>query len=98
MTVDAASQRLHANAAVVLRFHTKHHRPVVGDFIRRMASHLEPDVQDPRRCSLCGKRSEDVRKLIGGPHGAICNECVLICYDILRRDGMVPPASNAQES
>ena len=35
------------------------------------------------RCSFCGKRSEDVRRLIAGPGVYICNECVQLCMGIL---------------
>ena len=28
------------------------------------------------RCSFCGKSQEDVRRLIAGPAGYICDECV----------------------
>ena len=35
------------------------------------------------RCSFCGKRQEQVRRLIAGPGVYICNECVGLCNDIL---------------
>ena len=36
------------------------------------------------RCSFCGKRHDQVRRVIGGPHGIlICNECVALCNSIL---------------
>jgi ATP-dependent Clp protease ATP-binding subunit ClpX len=34
-------------------------------------------------CSFCGKRHDQVRKLIAGPGVWICNECVGICVEIL---------------
>lgn len=34
-------------------------------------------------CSFCGKQGRDVQKLIEGPDGNICNECTLLCMDIL---------------
>ncbi len=39
---------------------------------------------DGVRCSFCGKRQQEVRKLISGPSGIyICDECVEICRDII---------------
>ena len=35
------------------------------------------------RCSFCGKRQEQVRRLIAGPGVYICNECVSLCNEIL---------------
>jgi ATP-dependent Clp protease ATP-binding subunit ClpX len=35
-------------------------------------------------CSFCGKSTEAVEKVIAGPDGVyICNECVMLCVDIL---------------
>ncbi len=36
------------------------------------------------KCSFCGKRQEDVRRLIAGPGAVyICNECVDLCREII---------------
>jgi hypothetical protein len=37
---------------------------------------------DPR-CSFCGKRHNEVSKLVGGPGVYICDSCVGLCNDIL---------------
>lgn len=37
-------------------------------------------------CSFCGKRQEQVTKLIAGPDVFICNDCVKLCADILKDD------------
>lgn len=37
-------------------------------------------------CSFCGKREEDVEKLIAGPTVYICNECVGFCNDIIAEE------------
>lgn len=37
-------------------------------------------------CSFCGKPHNEVKKLIAGPGIMICNECVIICSDILDRE------------
>jgi ATP-dependent Clp protease ATP-binding subunit ClpX len=39
------------------------------------------------RCCLCGKKKEQVPKLIVGLHGAVCSDCVDLCNDILQNDG-----------
>ncbi len=38
------------------------------------------------RCSFCGKSKESVRKFISGPSVYICNECVLLCNEILAEE------------
>lgn len=39
------------------------------------------------RCCLCGKKKDQVPKLIVGLHGAVCSDCVDLCNDILNNDG-----------
>ena len=39
------------------------------------------------KCSFCGKKQSQVRRIIAGPGVYICNECVDLCRDILD-DGM----------
>ena len=36
-------------------------------------------------CSFCGKSQHEVRKLIAGPSVYICDECVELCNDIIRK-------------
>ena len=31
-----------------------------------------------KRCSFCGKTSEQVRRMVAGPNVQICNECILL--------------------
>ncbi len=39
------------------------------------------------RCSFCGKRQSQVRKLIAGPEGVfICDECIDVCAEILEEE------------
>lgn len=40
------------------------------------------------RCSFCGKRQEQVKRIIAGPKVYICNECVGLCNSILGEDLM----------
>ena len=37
-------------------------------------------------CSFCGKKKEEVKKLIVSDSVAICNECVDLCQDLLKND------------
>jgi ATP-dependent Clp protease ATP-binding subunit ClpX len=38
------------------------------------------------RCSFCGKSKDSVRKFISGPSVYICNECVVLCNEILAEE------------
>ena len=51
---------------------------------RRRTSAAEAELVN---CSFCGKRQDEVRKLIGGPGVHICDECVDLCNDILAERG-----------
>ena len=48
------------------------------------------DVDHPTRrklrCSFCGKREDEVEKLIAGPGVFICNECVDLCNRIITEE------------
>lgn len=35
------------------------------------------------KCSFCGKKQDEVKKLITGPNVAICNECVTLCMGVI---------------
>lgn len=39
------------------------------------------------RCSFCGKRQDEVDKLVAGPSVFVCNECIVACYDMLQEEG-----------
>jgi ATP-dependent protease Clp ATPase subunit len=41
---------------------------------------------DLLKCSFCGKRNEQVKKLIAGPSVIICNECIDLCNEIIQND------------
>jgi ATP-dependent protease Clp ATPase subunit len=43
-------------------------------------------MADRYYCSFCGKRQDEVRKLIAGPSVFICDECVTLCADICAED------------
>jgi hypothetical protein len=38
-------------------------------------------------CSFCGKRQDEVRTLIAGPTIFICDECTILCLQILSEKG-----------
>lgn len=44
------------------------------------------DTKKSLACSFCGKRQDQVKKLIAGPDVFICDECVKLCSDILTED------------
>ncbi|MBS7314993.1 MAG: ATP-dependent Clp protease ATP-binding subunit ClpX [Clostridiaceae bacterium] len=41
------------------------------------------DDQRNLRCSFCGKRQDQVERLIVGPNAYICDECIGLCVEIL---------------
>ena len=52
-------------------------------------------ARDSVRCSFCGKRQEQVNRIIAGPNVYICNECVDLCASILA-DEMHPGSKTSQ--
>lgn len=38
------------------------------------------------QCSFCDKNQQQVSKLVAGNDVYICNECIMLCYDIIRND------------
>ncbi len=38
------------------------------------------------RCSFCGKREGQIKRLVAGPNVYICNECIELCWDIINDD------------
>jgi len=48
------------------------------------------------RCSFCGKPSGEVEKLIAGPSVQICNDCVVMCNEILRETHPPPQPGSPQ--
>ncbi|MBZ2386862.1 ATP-dependent Clp protease ATP-binding subunit ClpX [Anaerococcus murdochii] len=41
------------------------------------------------RCSFCGKDASQVKRIIAGADGYICNECVELCSEIIKEDNKV---------
>lgn len=48
-------------------------------------------------CSFCGKKQAEVKKLIAGPSVYICNECVDLCYNVLKEDNIAEKDSDAKD-
>ena len=42
--------------------------------------------EQPIRCSFCGKRENQVERLIAGPGVYICSDCVSACCDLLEEE------------
>ncbi|MEE6075633.1 ATP-dependent protease ATP-binding subunit ClpX [Avibacterium paragallinarum] len=40
-------------------------------------------IEQQLHCSICGKERSEVKKLIAGENGAICNECIELCHNLL---------------
>ncbi|MEK6645532.1 MAG: ATP-dependent Clp protease ATP-binding subunit ClpX [Candidatus Firestonebacteria bacterium] len=38
------------------------------------------------RCSFCGKTQMEVKRLVAGPSVYVCNECILLCNEIMAED------------
>ena len=46
---------------------------------------------DVLQCSFCGKSPAEVQRLIAGPTAYICDECIDLCNEILREEGVAEP-------
>ncbi len=44
----------------------------------------------PMKCSFCGKSQQEVHKLVAGPEVYICDQCIVLCNDILKEDPNEP--------
>jgi hypothetical protein len=44
----------------------------------------------PKRCSFCGNSQDEVRTLIAGRSGYICDVCVVTCVGMLKDNGDWP--------
>ncbi len=51
------------------------------------------DDQRNLRCSFCGKRQDQVERLIVGPNAYICDECIGLCVEILNEGADDGPVS-----
>jgi len=56
-----------------------------------VASSSGKGTKVPYRCSFCGKSQEQVRKLIAGQGVYICDECILLCQEIIEEEMLDTP-------
>ncbi|MBE9537363.1 MAG: ATP-dependent Clp protease ATP-binding subunit ClpX [Proteobacteria bacterium] len=49
-------------------------------------------------CSFCGKKQEEVKKLIAGPTVYICDECIELCNDIIEEEAERDENATARSS
>ena len=60
----------------------------VGLFGEEVGSSEEDEPYKPpeMRCSFCGKKHDEVTKLIAGPAVFLCNECLDLCNSIMEEE------------
>ena len=46
-------------------------------------------------CSFCGKSQHEVKKLIAGPSVYVCNECILLCNEIINEETSTDGATSS---
>ena len=51
-----------------------------------------PEAPPVLNCSFCGKSQQEVKKLIAGPEVYICDECVVLCGDIVMGEAVASEA------
>ena len=48
-------------------------------------------------CSFCGKSQDEVKKLIAGNNGVfICDECALLCAELIEEEGIEAPSPSSE--
>jgi ClpX C4-type zinc finger len=47
------------------------------------------------RCSFCGKRRDQVKKLVAGPGVYICDQCIALCNEVIAEDSRPAPPGSA---
>uniref|UniRef100_UPI002942BEB2 ClpX C4-type zinc finger protein n=1 Tax=Dysosmobacter welbionis TaxID=2093857 RepID=UPI002942BEB2 len=61
---------------------------------------MNDETKKSLRCSFCGKREEEVRRMIQAPGARICDQCVQLCMSVLEDElgsEAAPLASEAPE-
>ncbi|MDR2074716.1 MAG: ATP-dependent Clp protease ATP-binding subunit ClpX [Holosporales bacterium] len=51
-----------------------------------MASHSGKGKNEVLYCSFCGKSQDEVKKLIAGSTAFICDECIKLCSEVIKKD------------
>ncbi|MDD6237335.1 MAG: ATP-dependent Clp protease ATP-binding subunit ClpX [Clostridiales bacterium] len=52
------------------------------------------DENKTAKCNFCGKPAQKVSRLLFGRGAYICDECVMLCYQMLVSDGTIPDFSH----
>ena len=47
---------------------------------------MSDETKKSLRCSFCGKREEEVRRMIQAPGARICDQCVQLCMSVLEEE------------
>ena len=55
------------------------------------------DEKKSLRCSFCGKREEEVRRMIQAPGARICDQCIQLCMSVLE-DELKTQSSSFEEA
>src|SRR3954451_13080622 len=50
------------------------------------------DTNEQLLCSFCGKSQRPVKKLVAGPGGYICDDCIDLCNEIIDEELTAPPS------
>ena len=43
-------------------------------------------IKNNLKCNFCGKKKSDVKFLIEGKLARICNECIVLCYEMAKEE------------
>ncbi|MDR2505860.1 MAG: ATP-dependent Clp protease ATP-binding subunit ClpX [Oscillospiraceae bacterium] len=63
-----------------------------------MAKNINNNSNDQAHCSFCGKGQDQVRRIVAGPSIYICDECVMLCQDIIADDlGLTQPTRSPDQ-
>lgn len=55
------------------------------------------DFDDKISCSFCGKKEDEVRKLVSGPGVYICDECIDLCREIISEEESMAAAEELSD-
>jgi NADH pyrophosphatase NudC (nudix superfamily) len=84
--IDDKRPSLSRDETIVIEDHVRELQSMMKDMendLALSAGHTNSKQSSVKFCSFCGKRQNEVRKLIAGPSVFICNECVSLSVDIL---------------
>lgn len=87
----ATRRRRRCNATFPARGDARCH----GNAVRVSTAPRRTSNRDTVACSFCGEGQRETKKLIAGVLSYICDDCVLLAYEIvLEQDGAPPVATN----